>query len=121
MKQHVIYIFFIIYMHFKLYILYYNINIYISICVYTEFQCILNPITVSVKINPSQPNYFSVPSITELAISTSDKTWKNLFWHITGAKVNYTFNFRLNLLLHWCKDWSLKRPKSMKLYFVLRF
>lgn len=79
-----------------------RISLYLkeSICVYAEFQDILNPVTVSVKINPSQPNYLSIFPMTELASSTSDKTWKNLFWHVMGAKVNYGHDFKLNIPIH---------------------
>lgn len=73
---------------------------YKSVCVGTEFQDILYTIMVSVEINPSQPNHFSVPSITVLASSTSDKTWKNMFQHTIYAKMNYTYNFKTNFLFN---------------------
>lgn len=47
---------------------------YLYICAYAEFHSILIPVMFSVEINSSQPNYFSIPSVTDLARSTSDKT-----------------------------------------------
>lgn len=73
---------------------------YKSVCVGTEFQDSLYTVMVNVETNPSQPNHFSVPSVTVLASSTSDKTWKNMFWHTICAKMNYKYNFKMNLLIN---------------------